>query len=106
MKLTPKYRGQLLAKSRGDNRRKSSGAFHDAIATARRVVLQDNATAFPQRGHLLRLALNEAEALAWQTDFPHLFFPQLAAEKVRTVAAWQRKQQAIQTVPREVAFAA
>jgi len=35
----------------------------------------------------VRLALNEAEALAWQTPYPHLFFPDLAAEKIQAVAA-------------------
>jgi hypothetical protein len=43
--------------------------------------------------HLLQLALNEAEALAWQTDFPQLFFPILAAEKVQAVGNWQARQQ-------------
>ena len=38
-------------------------------------------------GQLLRLALNEAEALAWQTDYPHLLFPALALEKVQAAAA-------------------
>ncbi len=45
--------------------------------------------------HLLELALNEAEALAWQTGFPHLVFPTLATEKVRALAAWQARQQSI-----------
>jgi len=33
---------------------------------------------FEAHEHLLRLALNEAEAIAWETDFPHLVFPLLA----------------------------
>ena len=44
---------------------------------------------------LLRLALNEAEALAWQTEFPHLVFPMLATEKAQAVAAWDARQQSI-----------
>ena|SRR5258708_1862029 len=40
-----------------------------------------------------QLAMNEAEALAWQTNYPHLFFPSLAMEKIQAVAAWQRRQQ-------------
>ncbi|MGA2543461.1 MAG: hypothetical protein ABSG78_18075 [Verrucomicrobiota bacterium] len=47
------------------------------------------------REQMLRLALNEAEALAWQTLYPHLVFPDLAAEKVRGVAAWNSRQQLI-----------
>jgi len=44
------------------------------------------------RQHLLELAMNEAEALAWQTDFPQLFFPTLATEKARAVAGWHVQQ--------------
>jgi len=40
-----------------------------------------------------QLAMNEAEALAWQTNYPHLLFPSLAMEKIQAVAAWQRRQQ-------------
>ncbi len=39
------------------------------------------------------LALKEAEALAWQTDYPQLVFPALATEKVQAVAAWRTRQQ-------------
>ena len=42
---------------------------------------------------LFRLALGEAEALAWQTDYPHLVFPALATEKVQAAAAWSTRQQ-------------
>ena len=49
---------------------------------------------------MLRLALNEAEAVAWQTAYPHLVFPALAAEKVQAVVDWNRRQKAIrQTEP-------
>lgn len=46
---------------------------------------------------LLRLALNEAEALAWQTAYPHLVFPTLATEKVKAVARWEQRQRRLQT---------
>ena len=39
---------------------------------------------------LVRLALNEAEALARQTLYPHLVFPDLAVGKVRNVAPMER----------------
>jgi hypothetical protein len=42
--------------------------------------------------HLLRLALNEAEAVASQTAYPHLVFPNLAMEKVQRTADWSRRQ--------------
>jgi hypothetical protein len=42
-----------------------------------------------------QLALNEAEALAWQTDYPQLLFPALAVEKVQAVATRRVRQQAL-----------
>ena len=42
---------------------------------------------------LLRLAITEAESLAWQTRYPHLLFPTLAREKAESVAAWKNRQQ-------------
>ena len=56
-----------------------------AILTEFRDTLEDH-------GYLLRLALNEAEALARQTDYPHLIFPTLALEKAQAVAAWHSRQ--------------
>jgi hypothetical protein len=49
---------------------------------------------------MLKPALNEAEALAWQTEYPHLLFPALAAEKVHAVAGWNSHQRSVwQTDP-------
>jgi hypothetical protein len=45
--------------------------------------------------NLFQLALNEAEALAWQTEYPQLVFPALAVEKIQAVAAWQTRQQSV-----------
>jgi hypothetical protein len=42
--------------------------------------------------HVLELAVNEAEALAWQTGFPQLFFPTLAVEKASAVTGWHQRQ--------------
>lgn len=42
---------------------------------------------------LLRLALVEADALARQTEYPHLLFPVLAEEKAQKAARWQFHQQ-------------
>ena len=42
-----------------------------------------------------KLALNEAEALARQTNYPHLLFPALATEKIQTVEAWNERQQTV-----------
>jgi len=52
----------------------------------------------PER--MLQLALNEAEAVAWQTDYPHLLFPELAMEKVQAVASWNHRQTAVRSTNR------
>jgi hypothetical protein len=45
--------------------------------------------------HVLDLALNEAEALAWESGFPQLFFPVLATEKASAVTGWHVRQQSL-----------
>ena len=55
---------------------------------------------------MLRLALNEAEALAWQTDYPHLVFPTLAMEKAQGLVAWNARQRSIRGATSMSAFAA
>jgi hypothetical protein len=42
-----------------------------------------------------QLALNEAEALAWQTEYPQLLFPALALEKIQAVATRRARQEAL-----------
>ena len=56
--------------------------------------------------HLLELALNEAEALALQTNYPHLVFPTLAMEKVQAVANWNEHQEYVRRASRITALAA
>lgn len=63
------------------------------------------ARATAARRRLVRLALNEAEALASQTAYPHLVFPTLAQEKVRALSRWERKQAALLSREPELAFA-
>ena len=55
---------------------------------------------------VLRLALNEAEAIAWQTDFPQLVFPTLALEKAEAVATWHERQTSLRRATSGVAFVA
>jgi hypothetical protein len=59
-----------------------------------------------EHGHLLELAVNEAEALAWQTDFPQLLFPTLAAEKAQNVARWHSRQRFLRSHGTPLAAAA
>lgn len=55
---------------------------------------------------LLHLALNEAEALAWETAYPHLVFPTLAREKAEAVTDWETHQQAVRRSARDLRLAA
>jgi hypothetical protein len=71
----------------------------DRIAAEFREILESNQTSF-------KLALNEAEALAWQTDYPQLVFPALAVEKLQTVAARQTRQQLVRRTRRVFSEAA
>src|SRR5690349_16548707 len=62
------------------------------IDKARENILAELRTQFGIQDHLLRLALNEAEALAWESGFPQLVFPELAREKAQALATWQGHQ--------------
>jgi protein-arginine kinase activator protein McsA len=53
---------------------------------------------FGEHEHLLRLALNEAEALAWQTQYPQLVFQDLAEEKARDVVGWITHQRLVNSL--------
>ena len=62
------------------------------IADVKEDIFTESSRALAAPERLVRLALNEAEATAWQTQYPHLIFPALAAEKVQAVAAWNAHQ--------------
>jgi hypothetical protein len=62
------------------------------LAKAKAAILDEARDTLEVQEHLVQLALNEAEALASQTLYPHLVFPALAVEKVQAVAAWERRQ--------------
>ncbi len=69
--------------------------------TAKARILSEYRNKRQEQQHLVHLALNEAEALAWETDYPYLLFPTLAAEKVQGVLTWLGRQQFIhRTQPR------
>jgi hypothetical protein len=63
------------------------------IARTKAATLQEFHKTLQAPQHLLHLALNEAEALAWESGVPQLVFPTLAREKVQAVAAWHARQQ-------------
>src|SRR6266566_9922423 len=67
----------------------------EAIAQARAVIEREFSILLQREPRLLRQALNEAEAISWQTGFPQLVFPALALEKARAAATWENRQRAI-----------
>ena len=47
--------------------------------------------------HVLDLALNEAEALAWESGYPQLIFPVLATEKASAITNWHLRQRSLRS---------
>jgi hypothetical protein len=76
------------------------------IAGVKEAIFAEYSRALQAPERLVRLALNEAEAAAWQTKYPHLLFPTLAVEKVRAVAAWNARQQSVRENSRIAVLAA
>src|SRR5882672_6212658 len=65
------------------------------ITAAKEAIFTDSFNKLGAHEHLLRLALNEAEAVSWETKYPQLIFPGLATEKVQSVMAWAAQQQLV-----------
>lgn len=70
----------------------------------KRTVLREHGDVLREEGALLQSALKEAEALAWQTPYPYLFFPVLAEEKAAFVNHWAQRQRRVRQ--ETLAFAA
>jgi hypothetical protein len=51
----------------------------------------------PETQRLIRLALNEAEALAAETGLPELVLPALAEEKIAGLRSWTARQQKVRS---------
>jgi hypothetical protein len=66
------------------------------IASAKEAIFNESFEVLKTHERLLRLALNEAEATARQTMYPHLVFPTLAMEKVQAVITWNTRVQSLQ----------
>jgi hypothetical protein len=75
------------------------------IEKAKKKILADFRGRLEEHAHLLRLAVNEAEALAWQTDYPHLLFPTLAVEKAQAAAKWHTRQEYLRKANRRQSWA-
>lgn len=67
----------------------------DALALVRTDIERQFETLSQQAPRILHLSLNEAEALAWDTGFPHLVFPLLAEEKAQRAEVWVNRQRRI-----------
>ena len=65
------------------------------IAAARRMIFDESRQVLQVPERLLRLVLNAAEGAAWQTRYPHLFFPVVATGKVQAVIACDAKRRAL-----------
>jgi UDP-2,3-diacylglucosamine pyrophosphatase LpxH len=77
-----------------------------ALASVRARIEHDFALLQELHPDVFRLALNEAEAIAWDTEFPQLVFPTLAVEKVKGVAKWHAHQRSIRRTDQFLALAA
>jgi hypothetical protein len=55
---------------------------------------------------LIRLAINEAEALAQETGLPELVLPSLAEEKVRSIKRWAERQELLRRRSQEWSLSA
>ena len=83
--------GKSLAQASVASRRKLAAQ----IMGTKEAILAESLKAFGAPERMLTLALNEAEALAWQTSFPQLVFSLLAHEKVQAVFAWDQRQKVV-----------
>lgn len=77
-----------------------------ALAEAKESLVAEFKETYEIHERLLRLIINEAEALAFETEYPHLVFPTLALEKVRVAANWHERQDLIRSRDASLAFAA
>ena len=84
----------------------SCGKILTQIAKAKAATYNEWRAVVGTEERLLKLALNEAEATAWQTRFPHLVFPALAAEKAKGVVSWNLHQRAVRRRNPGAVFAA
>lgn len=83
----------------------SCAAIRKAVIRTKEALLNEYLAQAGEHARVLRLALNEAEALAWQTDYPHLLFPVLATEKAQAAVSWHQRQRALRRAQDERAWA-
>ena len=64
--------------------------LRDALAALKEQLVSDYEALLPGRRHLVRDLIAEAEMLAWETPFPHLFLPDFAELRLAQVIATAR----------------
>ena len=74
---------------------KSCRKMLEGINRTRVALVEEAGATSSELKNAMESALNEAEALAFQTPFPHLFFPTLAEEKVASARQWAGRQERI-----------
>jgi len=82
--------------------RRSCEAVLARVKRAGDAILSESLRVLKAPEKMMRLALKEAEALAWETQYPDLVFPDLAAEKIQAVARWSEHQEIVRGVNRAV----
>jgi hypothetical protein len=100
-----KGKGKMNAKQRNDGQANANwknnfgkacrGCYQKVLAQvnhAKDAILAEARATREVQEQLLRLTLNEAEALAFQTLYPQLVFPTLAVEKIQGAARWSSRQ--------------
>jgi len=94
MSLTTSNRTDPSA--RGKPSRAQPAHFHKKLAAKLneyKVSLLEELSSESETFHqLARLAVNEAESLAWSTPYAHLFFPALVEEKIQYARQWTSRQ--------------
>ena len=76
------------------------------VARVKNGLVREYGVAIGGQTQLLEAALREAEAVAWQTPYPHLLFPALAEEKATAVSRWAARQRAVRRNSREIVLSA
>src|SRR6266700_1832135 len=92
MKTNESWKDNPSARTFANACKASCRKLLDRLTSAKEAILNEFRQSAGPNEHLLQLALNEAEALAWQTEFPYLVFPELAMEKAQAVTLWQHRQ--------------
>jgi|SRR5579862_657891 len=82
------------------------GELSRQVREIKRAMVQEFGTAISGQSQLLNSALNEAEAIAWQTPYPHLLFPVLAQEKASSITRWAARQRSVHRASRQISLSA